>query len=71
MIGKRKPDIRETKDGRIILTGVAYSKMKIKLRELADCKCERCNKFTMQGDVEHITIRGMGAGRRASKPTNL
>jgi hypothetical protein len=61
---KRKPDIKQTRDGRLILRGMAYSKMKGKLRELAENKCERCGKFTMQGDVEHITIRGMGAAKR-------
>jgi hypothetical protein len=24
----------------------------------------RCNKFTLQGDVEHIQTRGLGGGKR-------
>lgn len=56
----RKPEIDEQKDGRIILRGMAYRKMKAKLRELAEDKCERCGKFTMQGDVEHVHKRGAG-----------
>jgi 5-methylcytosine-specific restriction endonuclease McrA len=60
MLTRRKSDIIEKKDGRIELRGVAYAKMKAKLRELADSKCERCGKFTLQGDVEHIVGRGGG-----------
>lgn len=61
MIG-RKPEIEEQRDGRIILRGMAYQKMKAKLRELAQNKCETCGKFTLSGDVEHVN--GRGGGRR-------
>jgi hypothetical protein len=59
-----KQNVKVCRDGRIMLSGSAYQKMKAKLRELAENKCERCSKFTLQGDVEHITIRGMGAAKR-------
>jgi hypothetical protein len=56
----RKPDIQVQRDGRVILKGVAYSKMKIHLRQLAESKCETCGKFTLTGDVEHVNGRGGG-----------
>lgn len=60
-----KPKNRiEEKGDRVLLFGTFYAQMKRKLRELANNQCERCGKFTMQGDVEHITIRGMGAAKR-------
>jgi hypothetical protein len=61
---KRKPDIKVMRDGRVILSGAAYSKMKAKLRELAGNKCEVCGRFDLNGDVDHVTIRGMGAAKR-------
>lgn len=56
----RKPDIDVQKDGRVILRGLAYSKMKSKLRELAGGRCERCGMYVQQGDVEHKAGRGGG-----------
>jgi hypothetical protein len=50
----------EEKGGRVLLFGTFYTAMKRKLMELADNKCERCGKFTLQGDVEHIVGRGGG-----------
>lgn len=60
----RKPDIDVQKDGRVILRGVAYSKMKAKLRDLANSCCEKCSRHLGrgEGDVEHPN--GRGGGRR-------
>jgi hypothetical protein len=58
----RKPDIDVQGDGRVILRGNAYRKMKVKLRTLANGRCEKCGAYVMQGDVEHIN--GRGGGRR-------
>jgi hypothetical protein len=62
MIGKRKADIIERRDGRIELRGAAYTKMKNKLREIAGNKCEECGRYDSQGDAHHK--RGRGAGKR-------
>jgi hypothetical protein len=42
MFNKRKPDIDVQKDGRVILRGVAYRKMRLKLKGLAKGMCEEC-----------------------------
>jgi hypothetical protein len=57
---KKKPDIDVQKDGRVILRGVAYAKMKAKLRNLADSRCENCGHGTVDGDVHHPSGRGGG-----------
>jgi hypothetical protein len=59
---KKKPDIDVQKDGRVILRGMAYTKMKVKLGQLADWKCENegCGRRVMQGDVHHANGRGGG-----------
>jgi hypothetical protein len=62
MFNKRKPDIDVQKDGRVILRGVAYSKMKKKLMTLALWTCENCGLHTVDGDVHHPN--GRGGGRR-------
>jgi hypothetical protein len=59
---KKKPDIDVQKDGRVILRGVAYAKMKRKLGELAEYRCENCGEHTIIGDVHHPN--GRGGGRR-------
>jgi hypothetical protein len=64
MLGNRKPEIRTTRDGRLILSGSAYAKMKAKLRDLAQSKCEVCGFYTTTGDVDHVVIRGMGGAKR-------
>jgi hypothetical protein len=61
---KKKPDIQQMRDGRVILRGMAYAKMRSKLRELANNKCEVCGRFDMNGDVDHVVIRGMGGAKR-------
>jgi hypothetical protein len=58
----RKPDVIVRRDGRVELRGVAYTKMKNKLRDLAENKCEECGRFDTQGDAHHQ--RGRGAGKR-------
>jgi hypothetical protein len=60
MFNKRKPDIDVQKDGRVILRGVAYKKMKAKLFGEAGGKCENCGKRTFDGDVHHPNGRGGG-----------
>lgn len=62
MGGTRKPDVIERKDGRIELRGMAYAKMKNKLRQLAGNRCEQCGCYTMVGDAHHG--KGRGAGKR-------
>jgi hypothetical protein len=57
---RMKSEIKVMRDGRVILKGTAYSKMKLALRKLAEDRCERCGKYTMQGDVEHKAGRGGG-----------
>jgi hypothetical protein len=59
---KKKPDIDVQKDGRVILRGMAYTRMKVKLGQLADWKCENegCGRRVMQGDVHHANGRGGG-----------
>jgi hypothetical protein len=59
---KKKPDIDVQKDGRVILRGVAYAKMRLKLARLANWLCEKCGKSTGDGDVHHAN--GRGGGRR-------
>ena len=63
MIGK-KPDIEITKDGRVILRGAAYQKMRMKLCNLAGERCENdgCGKYTplASGDAHHPNGRGGG-----------
>jgi hypothetical protein len=69
--------IKEMKDGRIILSGMAYQRMKAELRKLADNHCEVCGKYDTQGDVDHLPGRGGGkrddrifvAGKRVLKYT--
>jgi hypothetical protein len=59
---KKKPDIDVQKDGRVILRGLAYAKMKHKLRQLAGNCCENreCGCYTRDGDVHHANGRGGG-----------
>jgi hypothetical protein len=57
---KKKPDIDVQKDGRVILRGIAYTKMKARLRELARSRCENCGARTPNGDVHHPNGRGGG-----------
>jgi hypothetical protein len=57
---KRKPDIDVQKDGRVILRGVAYTRMKSKLFAEAGGRCEACGKKTFDGDVHHPNGRGGG-----------
>jgi hypothetical protein len=59
---KKKPDIDVQKDGRVILRGAAYAKMKNKLRRIAGGKCENCGAHCENGDVHHPF--GRGGGRR-------
>lgn len=61
-LGNRKPDVIERKDGRIELRGMAYTKMRTRLRELAGNRCEECGRFDMNGDAHHG--KGRGAGKR-------
>lgn len=58
----RKPDIDEQKDGRIILRGNAWKKMRLKLKSLAKGMCEMCQDHTENGDAHHVN--GRGGGRR-------
>jgi hypothetical protein len=62
MFNKRKPDIDVQKDGRVILRGVAYRKMRLKLKGLAKGMCEECGTHCENGDVHHPN--GRGGGRR-------
>jgi hypothetical protein len=55
-----KSEIKVMLDGRVILTGHFYTKMKAQLKKLAGNCCERCKAYTSQGDVEHINGRGGG-----------
>jgi hypothetical protein len=59
---KKKPDIDVQKDGRVILRGLAYRRMKGKLFAEAGGRCESCGKKTLDGDVHHPN--GRGGGRR-------
>jgi 5-methylcytosine-specific restriction endonuclease McrA len=59
---QRKPDVEETKDGRVILRGNAYKKMRLKLKGIAQGRCEKCGKHCENGDADHV--RGRGAGKR-------
>lgn len=65
MIG-RKPEIKWTKDGRLILSGKAYHDMRLALCELANCYCEAdgCGKPTRFYDGEAHHEAGRGGGRR-------
>jgi 5-methylcytosine-specific restriction endonuclease McrA len=56
----RKPDVELTKDGRLVLRGVAYKKMRLKLKGLAQGKCELCGAHCENGDVHHLNGRGGG-----------
>ena len=56
----RKPEIEVKKDGRVILHGNAYTKMKAKLRQIAGGTCEKCGIYSTQGDVHHPNGRGGG-----------
>lgn len=61
----RKPEIDVQKDGRVILRGLAYSKMKAKLRAMAGGCCELCHRRCSDGDVHHLGAgRGLGGGKR-------
>ncbi len=60
MIGQKKPDVIVRRDGRIELRGLAYTRMKAKLRELAENKCEECGRYDTKGDVHHKLGRGGG-----------
>jgi nucleoside-diphosphate-sugar epimerase len=61
----RKPDIDIQKDGRVILRGNAYRKMKEKLRAMAGHRCELCGELCANGDVHHLgSGRGLGGGKR-------
>jgi hypothetical protein len=57
---KKKPDIQVMRDGRVILRGSAYLKMKRKLWELAGRRCENCGQSIHVGDVHHANGRGGG-----------
>jgi 5-methylcytosine-specific restriction endonuclease McrA len=58
----RKPDIGVQKDGRVILRGNAYKKMRLRLKGIAQGRCELCGKHCEDGDVHHL--HGRGGGRR-------
>lgn len=59
---RSKPQIEITKDGRLILRGTAYKKMRFKLKGIAKGMCEKCGKHCENGDVDHI--QGRAAGKR-------
>jgi hypothetical protein len=59
-----KSEIKVCRDGRVILKGAMYARMKMKLREMAENRCEACGMYAMQGDVEHVQARGLGGGKR-------
>ena len=58
----RKSEMRTMKDGRVILLGQLYSKMRIELCHLAEHKCEKCGDFTplTRGHADHVNRRGGG-----------
>ena len=58
----RKPEIRVMRDGRLILSGLAYKKMKSLLVSLAGNRCEKCGTHcgSQIGDVHHENGRGGG-----------
>jgi hypothetical protein len=53
--------LESQKDGRVILRGTAYLKMKARLRALANRTCEKCGDYIGdRGDVHHQNGRGGG-----------
>lgn len=59
-------EVEVKKDGRVILHGAAYTRMRIKLCMLADQHCENCKRYTPleEGEAHHGKTRQMGGGRR-------
>ncbi len=61
---KPKSEMRVMRDGRVILSGKLYQRMKWTLCEMAGKFCESCGKYTPEfvGQVHHVD--GRGAGKR-------
>lgn len=66
MMGKRKPDIEWTKDGRLILHRMAYHRMRVELCGLAQehCEGENCGRYTPLAAGEAHHEAGRGGGKR-------
>ena len=59
-----KPELTETKDGRVILRGHLYQRMRYLLWDLAKSRCETCDAYTPFNIGHAHHVRGRGAGKR-------
>lgn len=61
--------LKVTNDGRLILTGVHYTRLKNLKRERQNNRCARCGKLNPT-QLHHKTKRGMGGGQRNDTTEN-
>lgn len=66
MFGSHKLEIEIKKDGRVILRGLSYHKMRVELCDLAQSHCEnkKCGRYTPLDSGEAHHQAGRGGGRR-------